>query len=72
MFKQFRQGGVTYLAVERGSNVHVIDDQGNNYGGWSSVDSFRKSLRGEKTVMGHSPLPVEILGQCKLVVRVLE
>ena len=41
----------------------VIDDSGNNYGGWQSIASFQKALRGAKG------LPeVTKLSRCRLIV----
>ena len=33
---------VQFLAVERGTDVHIVDDQGGNYGSWRTADEFRK------------------------------
>lgn len=48
-FKAFKVGGVQYLAVPKGEsgNVHVIDDAGNNYGSWMSVENFVNGLKGK-------------------------
>lgn len=33
--------GVRFLGVTKEDNVHVIDEHGNNYGAWLSVERFR-------------------------------
>lgn len=37
--------GVQFLAVERGTDVHIVDDQGGNYGSWRTAENFRKRQR---------------------------
>ncbi len=37
--------GVQFIAVERGADVHVVDDQGHNYGTWHTAKRFRKEQK---------------------------
>lgn len=45
MFETWVYKGVRFLAVARGFNVAVIDENGLNYGSWMSVTSFRNRQR---------------------------
>lgn len=40
-FTTWTYGNVRFLAIPHGPDVHVTDEQGNWYGGWRSIDSFR-------------------------------
>jgi len=61
MFQTFKINRIAYLAIERdGGNVHIIDINGNNYGSWYSVDSFRARWR------HHEVLP---WGRARLLVQ---
>lgn len=44
-FETWRKGEVTFLAFPGDGKVHVMDDEGNNYGTWYSVKSFRDSQK---------------------------
>ncbi len=39
-WKAFTRHGVKYLAIRRGNNIHIIDEDGNNYGSWMEIESF--------------------------------
>lgn len=61
MFKTFKMGVITYLAIEvdRG-NVHILDVNCNNYGTWYSIESFKKRWkRGEVEPYGRARLLVQ-------------
>lgn len=45
LWTEFRHAGKRFLAVRRPYGIHVIDEAGLNYGGWESVESFRKRQR---------------------------
>ena len=47
-FKTWTFWGVRFLGFPNFSNLHVIDEDGRNYGGWRSVDEFRKHQQNDK------------------------
>lgn len=43
LFKTFRYQGVRFLGVRHNNDgLHIVDERGNNYGVWTSVDKFRE------------------------------
>jgi hypothetical protein len=70
MFECFKVAGVQYLAVKHSNGWHVLDHDGNNYGAWGEVESFRKSLAGKPIIAGgmRAIVTVEPLGKCRLSV----
>lgn len=48
LFKTWTHKGVRFLAVHVDDTVRVIDEHGNNYGGWFDVESFRKRQHAEE------------------------
>lgn len=52
-FETFRIGSVRYLAFPAPGGVMVCDDDGNNYGAYYSVESFRAWVsKGKHTIIG--------------------
>ncbi len=73
-FQTWTFNGIAFVAVKNGGNVHVMDENGNNYGGWASVENFRQSQRGKistlaKTMGATKATPVDILGKATLQIR---
>jgi hypothetical protein len=46
-FEAFSFQGIKFLAVgpPQISGVHIIDEKGNNYGFWSSIEAFKKYVK---------------------------
>ncbi len=70
-FEFWMFNGVRFIAFPNGCNVAVMDEDGNNYGGWSSTDDFRKAQRGKlsdyaRTLGATEPIPCVSLGRMKL------
>lgn len=64
-FYPFRVAGKQYLAVPQPEgSVHIIDANGNNYGGWYQIDEFKKNLKAG----GKAKIPATPLGECRLAI----
>lgn len=60
-FSTWTTGGVRFLAVPHPSGVFVVDESGNSYGVWMSVESFRASLgSGTATILGKASVSVRL------------
>lgn len=44
-FTTWTFGGVQFIAIPCDRDVSIIDENGENYGAWSSIDSFRARQR---------------------------
>lgn len=44
-FVSWTEAGVRYLAFPNHENVMVVDEHGNNHGGWMTVEAFRRRDR---------------------------
>ena len=66
-FETWRKGESTFLAFPGDGKVYVMDDEGNNYGTWYSIDSFRDSQKkGDKATV-----PATAIGRGKLSISYL-
>lgn len=54
-FETWKRDGVSFLAFPISSGFMVIDELGNNYGSWMTVERFRDAQRAGGTLA--SPLP---------------
>lgn len=44
-FITFRLQGRRFIGIPKGSGVHVIDENGLNYGAWMHLDNFKENYR---------------------------
>lgn len=79
MWKQFRRGDVTYLAISKvtGDGVRIVDSEGNNYGAYWSIESFDEMA--QETLQERTAAGVETqdrlhlsLGKCRLSVQIMD
>ena len=61
-FEIWRKGGTTFLSFPGDGKVFVMDEDGNNYGSWYSVESFRVA---QKRRINETPHATSI-GRCRL------
>ncbi len=54
-FETWKRDGVSFLAFPVAAGVMVVDELGNNYGSWMTVERFRDAQRAGGTLA--SPLP---------------
>lgn len=61
----FKIAGKQFIAVQQYErSVMIVDDLGNNYGGWLCVENFKKNFTaGEK-----AKVAATVLGKCRLMV----
>ena len=65
-FQTWRSKGKQYLAIgniNTDGDVLILDEEGGNFGGWRSVDEFRKRQR-KNNPNQHLPLP-----DCEVALR---
>jgi hypothetical protein len=74
VFHMHKIKGKKYLFIEKDGGVHVVDEDGNNYGTWQSIENFRDVQFGKSIYVGNqvTKFSASPLGKCKLVVRVID
>jgi hypothetical protein len=62
-FTVWRFVGKQYLAAPAPNGVHIIDEEGNNYGAWMDIERFRERQRegGEWSPLGRAMVQVVFL-----------
>jgi hypothetical protein len=66
IFETWKEKGVTMIAVRCGqSSIHILDENGNNYGGFLDVENYKhlKKSRLEKLIPATKPI-----GKAELIV----
>jgi hypothetical protein len=62
-FEPFKTKGVQFLAVRRdGGNIHIVSDDGRNFGAFQSIKSFKEYLE-------RDGIDGVCLGKCSVFVR---
>lgn len=64
LFELWKHKGMQFLATGSNPSVHVVDDQGNNYGVWFTFEYFKTEIKKDNSI-------VIVLGKAQLSVRAI-
>lgn len=64
VFKQFKLMGRQFIEIQREGNIHVVADNGDNYGAWRKRETFIRSYRACSSGL--------VVGQCRLEIGIVD
>jgi len=58
-FATWTRGGVRFLAIPMGEeHPHILDEDGNNFGSWMSIENFKKHPTAYREPLGKMRLSI--------------
>ena len=66
IFETWKEKGVKFIAIRCGpAAVHVMDENGNNYGSYFDIDNFKRFKRDnpDRVLLGKAELTMRVLIQ---------